>query len=337
MTVVIFAQQADSPVDVMVRRLAARNVAVFRADTSWFPRQMVLDARLGADGRWRGQLSTAHRAVDLEAICSIWYRDPSAFSFAEGLTDVERAYAHREARLGLGGVLASLDVLWVNHPNRAADSVYKPLQLATAARCGLTTVPTVITNSPDAVRRLAADSPAGVVRKSLGHNTVTEGGQLTVAYTHRLTAEDLADLAGADATATQAQQWVNKIHEARVVVVGQRMFTILIRAGSPASRVDWRADYPALSYEWVDTPPEVEKGLRAYLTEMGLIYAAVDFAIDTAGQWIFLESNSSGQYFWLEAHTGAPITTALADLLTERGADHDRVGPGLDAPSAAAR
>jgi hypothetical protein len=131
--------------------------------------------------------------------------------------------------------------------------------------------------------------PAGVVRKSLGPNTVTEGGQLTVAYTHRLTAEDLADLANADATATQAQQWVNKTHEARVVVVGQRMFTILIRAGSPASRVDWRADYPALSYEWVDTPPEVEKGLRAYLAEMGLAYAAVDFAIDVDGRWVFLE------------------------------------------------
>lgn len=28
-----------------------------------------------------------------------------------------------------------------------------------------------------------------------------------------------------------------------------------------------------------------------------------------------LESNSSGQYFWLEAHTGAPITATLADLL----------------------
>jgi ATP-grasp ribosomal peptide maturase len=337
MTVVIFAQQADSPVDVMVRRLAARNVAVFRADTSWFPRQMVLDARLGADGRWTGRLSTAHRAVDLEAICSIWYRDPSAFSFAEGLTDVERAYAQREARLGLGGVLASLDVLWVNHPNRAADSVYKPLQLATAARCGLTTVPTVITNSPDVIRRLAADSPTGVVCKSLGPNTVTEGGQLTVAYTHRLTTHDLADLAGAEATATQAQQWVNKIHEARVVAVGQRMFTILIRAGSDASRVDWRADYPALYYEWVDTPPEIEKGLRAYLTEMGLTYAAVDFAIDTAGQWVFLESNSSGQYFWLEAHTGAPITHALADLLTEGRTHHDRAHRGLDAPSAAAR
>lgn len=317
MTVVIFAQQTDSPVDALVRQLAARDVPVFRADTSWFPRQLTLDARLSDDGRWTGQLSTAHRAVDLGAVRSIWYRDPTAFSFAEDLTDVERAYAHREARLGLGGVLASLDVLWVNHPNRAADAVYKPLQLATAARCGLTTAPTVITNSSDAIRRLAASSPAGVVRKSLGPNIVTEGGKLTVAYTHRLTDDDLADLAGAEVTATQAQQWVDKIHEARVVVVGERTFTVLIHAGSQASRVDWRADYSALSYEWIETPHEIEKGLRAYLAELGLAYSAVDFAIDADGQWVFLESNSSGQYFWLESHTGAPITNALADLLAE--------------------
>lgn len=136
-------------------------------------------------------------------------------------------------------------------------------------------------------------------------------------FPHRLTATDLADLSGVDATATQAQHWVNKTHEARVVVVGERMFTILIRAGSEVSRVDWRADYSALSYEWVDTPSEIEKGLRGYLAEMGLVHAAVDFAIDADGRWVFLESNSSGQYFWLEAHTGAPITNALADLLAE--------------------
>lgn len=323
MTVLILAQHADTPVDAVVRELAAREVPVFRADTSWFPRELVLEARLSTEGRWIGQLltnpeqRTSHRAVDLEAIRSIWHRDPGAFSFAEGMTEVERAYAHREARLGFGGVLASLDVLWVNHPNRAADAVYKPLQLAVAARCGLTTAPTVVTNSPDLVRRLAEESPAGVVRKSLGPNTVTEGGQLTVAFTHRLTPTDLADLSGVNVTATQVQHWVNKTHEARVVVVGARMFTILIHAGSPASRVDWRADYPALSYEWVDTPPEIEKGLRGYLSELGLVYAAVDFAIDTEGRWVFLESNSSGQYFWLEAQTGAPITKALVDLLAE--------------------
>ncbi|MGH3565284.1 MAG: hypothetical protein ACRDRH_04485 [Pseudonocardia sp.] len=61
--------------------------------------------------------------MDLGDIRSIWYRDPSAFVFPPELTEVERACAHREARLGFGGVLAALpDVLWVNHPNRAADA-----------------------------------------------------------------------------------------------------------------------------------------------------------------------------------------------------------------------
>lgn len=317
MTVVIFAENDDVPVDAVVRELTERQVPIFRADTSWFPRTLTLDARVDGDGHWRGLLQTPHRSVDLSEIRSIWYRHPGAFTFAEGMTEVERAYAHREARLGLGGVLASLDVLWVNHPNRSADAAYKPLQLAIAARCGLTIAATVITNSADAVRRFAATSPTGVVRKSLGPNSVTEGGALTVAFTHRLEPSDLADLSGIDATATQVQQWVTKSYDARVVIIGDRLFTILIRAGSEASRVDWRADYPALSYDWIDTPPEIEKGLRNYMGRMGLTYAAVDFAIDADQRWIFLESNSAGQYFWLEARTGAPITAALVEALTQ--------------------
>ncbi|MGH3873352.1 MAG: ATP-grasp ribosomal peptide maturase [Pseudonocardiaceae bacterium] len=316
MTVVVLAQQADTPVDAVVHKLISRDIPVFRADTSWFPRRLVLDAQLAGDGRWTGELRTEHRSVRLADIRSIWHRDPSGFAFPESMTEVERAYAHREARLGFGGVLASLDVLWVNFPNRAADSIYKPLQLTTAAQCGLATVATMITNSPSAVRRLAAAVPSGLVRKSLGPNTVTEGGRFNVAYTHRLSGSDLADLSGVEVSATQVQQWVEKIYEARVVVVGERMFTVLIRAGSEASRVDWRADYCALSYEWVDTPPEVEKCLRRYMAALGLTYAAVDFAIDTDERWVFLESNSSGQYFWLEAQTGAPITAAIVDLLS---------------------
>jgi hypothetical protein len=51
---------------------------------------------------------------------------------------------------------------------------------------------------------------------------VSRGYERDAVETHHLTTDDLADLTGADATAAQVQQWVNKIHEARVVVVGQR-------------------------------------------------------------------------------------------------------------------
>ncbi|MGH3885477.1 MAG: hypothetical protein ACRDSZ_02735 [Pseudonocardiaceae bacterium] len=231
-------------------------------------------------------------------------------------SDAARIYAHREARLGLGGVLSELDTRWVNHPNRSADSSYKPVQLATAARYGLTTAVTVITNDPEAVRRLAWDCPGGIVQKSLGPNTITEGDRIEVAFTRRLEPADLEDLSAVELTATQVQAWVEKKYEARVIVVGDQMFTILIYAGSPAGHVDWRADYKSLNYEWIETPSEIAKPLRGYVDRLGLAYAAVDFAIDHDDRWVFLESNSAGQYYWLEAHTGAPITSALCDLLS---------------------
>lgn len=317
MTVLVLAQDADAPTDHLITELGRRGVPVFRADTSWFPQRLVLDAEIDRDGRWRGSLSTVHRTVALSEISSVWYRDPAAFVFAEGLSEVERAYAHREARLGLGGVLAALPgVRWVNSPNRSAEAMYKPVQLATAAACGLAIPPTLVTNSEVAVRRFADTAgPGGVVQKSFGPNCITEGAQTKVAYTRRLDDDALADLRGVDATATQVQGWVAKTSEARIVVVGDTVFTIRLTTASAAAYIDWRSDYDALAYEWIDTPPDLAVGIRGYMKTLGLSYAALDFGIDADQQFWFYESNGAGQYGWLEAQTGAPITAALADLL----------------------
>lgn len=315
MTVVVFAQDCDASVDQVIRQLTDREVPVFRADTSWFPQHLRIDARLESD-RWTGCLLTDHHRVDLDDIRSIWYRDPTAFDFPANLSQSERRFAFREARLGLGGVLASLDTLWVNHPNRASDAIYKPLQLTTAARCGLAVPRTLVTNDATAIRRFHAESRPGLICKVFGSNTITEHGTMKVAYTHRLTDDDLANLYNVASTAHQFQDWVeDKHHEARVIVVGDRMFPVLIHAGSPASRIDWRTDYPALRYELAELPVAVENGVRCYMAAFDLVYAAFDFAVDAADQWFFLEANTAGQYGFLETNTGAPISASLADLL----------------------
>lgn len=105
MSVVIFAQEADAPVDLVVRELSQLQVPVFRADTRWFPRDLVLDAQL-VDGRWSGTLSTEHRTVDLTDVRSIWYRDPSAFDLPPELTGPTRT-----ARPGSGSAVCSLPCL----------------------------------------------------------------------------------------------------------------------------------------------------------------------------------------------------------------------------------
>lgn len=314
MSVLILAEERDPSADTMVPALEGRGVEVHRLSTEWFPAQLSLSARLRG-GRWTGHLRTEHRTVYLEEIESIWYRSPKAYRFPAGLNTVEREHAKVEAKYGLGGVLMSLPVLWVNHPSRLADSAYKPAQLALAARCGLTVPDTLITNVADSVRAFAADGEA--VTKMLGAISIVEGGVRKFAHTQPLGRSDLEDLRGIEHTAHQVQRWVSKQHEARMIVIGDEVTTVAIYAGSPAGHIDWRTDYDNLSYQLVEPPAAVIEGVRRLMAEMHLVYGALDFVIGPDATWTFLEINAGGQYGWLEDATGAPLTEQLADLLAK--------------------
>jgi glutathione synthase/RimK-type ligase-like ATP-grasp enzyme len=272
-----------------------------------------VDAEL-RDGRWCGRLSAPGRDVELEGLRSVWYRSPTTFQFPSGLSGAERQHAFLEAKYGLGGVLSSLPVLWVNHPARAA-AASKPVQLSTAARCGLTVPDTLITNERSAVRRFA--NKGATVTKMLGANHIAEEGTRKVTFTRLLDDEDLADLRGIEATCHLVQRWAPKQYDARVIAIGEQLFAFAIHTGNAASYVDFRADYDALTYEPIELPAAVASGIRRFLDTMGLVYGALDFVVGPDNCYVFLECNSGGQFGWLEARTDAPLTETLADLLAQ--------------------
>lgn len=315
MTVLVLTEDYDPTADRVIAELNRRDVAVFRCDTSWFPSRLALDASL--DGPlWRGTLRTPHRTVNLADLRSIWYRRPTSFSFPEGMSRPEREHAEWEAKFGLGGVLISLPVRHVNHPSREADACYKPLQLTTAARCGLTVPDTLVTNDPTAVRRFTDRVGGRIAVKILGSNVIVESDGVKVSYTHPLSDQDAADLSGVDVTTHLFQRWVaEKEIEVRVTVVGDALFAATIQAGSDDARIDWRSDFAALTYARTAIPPHVADGIRRYMSSMGLHYGAFDFAITGTGEWVMFECNPGGQFGWIEAHTNLPITHAVADLL----------------------
>lgn len=261
MSVLVLAADHDPTADQVVRALDERGTPVDRIDTAWFPGRLGFHAEL-TGGRWTGQLSTPERVVELDDVQAVFYRSPQTFQFPDEMSPVERQHALTETKLGLGGVLSSLDLLWVNHPNRVADASYKPVQLVLAQRCGLAVANTLITSEATAVRRFAAGPDTPVVTKMLGAALIGEEGVRKAAYTRRVTREDLDDLRGIDMAAHQFQHWVPKACDARVVVVGERMFAFAIHALSAEAHLDFRRDYGSLRYERVELPEDVERGLR---------------------------------------------------------------------------
>ncbi|MEC4017774.1 hypothetical protein [Streptomyces sp. H27-D2] len=109
------------------------------------------------------------------------------------------------------------------------------------------------------------------------------------------------------------QAQVSKTSDVRAVVVGEQVLCARITA--PRGVVDWRAEYRNLSYEPIQCPDGMRRAILRFLAGFGLNFGAFDFAVTADGTWWFLECNPNGQWAWLEAAAGLPITSAIADLL----------------------
>ncbi|MGH3721664.1 MAG: hypothetical protein ACRDRI_23025 [Pseudonocardiaceae bacterium] len=173
----------------------------------------------------------------------------------------------------------------------------------------------VVTNKPDGVREFARSVGEPLAGKTLAGALLVESGQVQIAYTRRIELAELDDLAGIDTTLHFFQPFLLKAWEARVTVVGGRVFAVVIHAGSAAAKVDWRSDYDSLDYEVVEPPEPVTTGIRTFMRAFGLSFGAFDFAVTPNEEWIMFECNPFGAYGWLEDALELPITSALADLL----------------------
>ncbi|MCC3772938.1 ATP-grasp ribosomal peptide maturase [Streptomyces sp. UNOC14_S4] len=319
--VLVIAARNDWPTDRVVKALTERGAEVFRMDTSEFPQDLVLAGRIDARRGWAGGLATSYRAIDLADVSAVYYRAPNAFRLAPGMSEPERRFAAAQARAGLGGVISALRCRWVNHPAAMSRAEYKPIQLAAAHECGLVIPPTLITNSPDAVRAFAGDVAGPLVCKPVASPVFIEADELKVAYTRKLAEHDLADLRGIDATAHLFQAWVDKAHEIRLTVAGDRLLAAEVHAGSSEAHVDWRSDYRSLTYRATETPDDVATAdvataVRRLMRRLDLRFAALDFIVSPSGEWTFLEANPCGQWDWIQHATGLPIAEAIADELT---------------------
>ncbi|MPZ85247.1 MAG: ATP-grasp ribosomal peptide maturase [Actinophytocola sp.] len=246
---------------------------------------------------------------------TVYWRRPTSFRLPTHLSEQQRRFVIADARQGLGGLISCLPVPFVNHPSRVADAELKPAQLRAAAENGLVVPPTLITSSGSEARQFAGRF-GKVLYKPLTSAFLYEDDQVKLVYATLVEASDIDDTSIA-LSPCQFQAFIPKSRDIRLVAVGRDCFSVAIYAGSDKSYVDWRADYPALSYEPVETPSHIAEAAAAYLKRFGLAFGCFDFTVSAdTGQWVFLECDANAQWGWLEPETGLPIADAIARHLT---------------------
>jgi len=306
----------DATARAVMAELRHHPVEAVLLDIGEFPSRQSLAAATTCPGAWSGRIRGTGVEVTLSQIRGAYYRRPTRFSLPEGLSAADTVLAEYETRLGLGGVLLSLDCLWLCHPHAVARAEYKPLQLKALREAGLAVPRTLITNDHAAAVEWAATIDGPIVCKQMSPVALEQDGQLRITYT---TPIDLGDV-DPETLATTAhclqEQITDKLFEVRVTMVGRTAYGVAIHAGSEAGRLDWRRDYASIHYEPFDPPPPVLAGMRAYLDAMDLNYGCFDLVATPRG-FLAYECNPAGQYLWLEHATGLPISAGIAALLAK--------------------
>ncbi len=293
------------PVLEALRRLGRGAVLL---DVSDFPGR----ARIALDcgGRRRGwTLDGPAGPIRAKDITAIWWRRPLPLAPEPGLHPEHAAFAARQAYEAIAGVAASLDVRWVNEPWSEEAASHKPRQLAAAERAGFRLPRTLVTNDPEKARAfLDAAGKRSVVHKAL-HATPEDWHM-----TRFVGPDDRARLPAIRLAPVILQEYVPGL-DLRVTVVGDRIFAAAIDARDTRSPQDFRPVYEDARVEACELPARVAARVRALVRELGLAYAAIDLRRRDDGEHVFLESNTSGQWLFIERATGYPISAAVADYL----------------------
>lgn len=317
MTALIITQRPDVTADRVIIELEELGEEVVRLDMADFPDTAGLSAVI-VDGVWVGHLHVGDRVAALDEITGVYYRRPSV-PRTTGLYGCEGAdqFVEQEIRLGFGGLLAALpEELWLGHPRTLLGvQRSKPWQLATAADAGLSIPETMVTGDSADAAAFADDVGGTVAVKSFGIGCYQgPDGEVASILTRRMTADELraSDMAGVP---HQVQRWINADHAVRLTVVDNELFAAEIHFGTPATRVDWRADPDSLRYRRVEPPVSVAVGVRRLMRALRLRYGALDFMVDAHGEWWFLEINANGQWAWIPA-VADDIASAISHALT---------------------
>jgi glutathione synthase/RimK-type ligase-like ATP-grasp enzyme len=294
-----------APVLEALRRLGREAVLL---DVGELPRR----ARISLDygGRRRAwTLDGPAGPIRARDVTAIWWRRPLPFVPEPGLHPDHAAFASRQAYEAVAGLATSLDVRWVNEPWRDDAASRKPRQLATAERAGLRVPRTLVTNDPEKARAfLDAAGRRRVVHKALH---ATPGDWHTTRFVGR---EDRARLPAIRLAPVILQEYVPGV-DVRVTVVGGRLLAAAKDAPPTPPPEDFRLVFDDAKVEACKLPRDVAARLLALVKDLGLAFAAIDLRRRDDGEHVFLESNPSGQWLFVERRTGYPISAAVADLL----------------------
>jgi len=256
----------------------------------------------------RAVVRDPHGVVDLDAVTLVWRRRLNEPALS-GMSEPTRSFVLREWRHAWTAMMETAPVV-VNGPAQEALAT-KTAQLASAERCGLRTPETLITSDVDAAEDFIERHGGQVV-----HKASTAPSHRAVDTRAWLETQRQALRCSLPLSPIVLQELIRGRGDLRVTVAGDFVSAAFLAQGEVIdSRLNFLAEHVPYSLSGDDAAK-----MLAVIKNLGLVMATADFKVTHDNELVFFEVNPQGQFLYVEAETGQPLSAGVARALADLAA-----------------
>jgi hypothetical protein len=312
--ILVLTQPEDEPAQVVIDKLRSTGNDVEVFDPATFPESTSITIPVESGS---ATLHVDGRTLNLEEVSCAWVRRPGnpRLNHKSRGSGFDQFVTAECARL-LNDLWQLLECVWVPaRPAALSAADLRINQLRLAKSIGFAIPSTVVTNEPDSLFTFWQANEGAIVSKLCAQELDYSS---FMRYTEPVTWTDVTAADSLRFAPAMLQAAVPKLLEVRVTVVGSAVHAVEIHSqDSLRTSLDWRHyDYMRTDHRIHELPRVVAHRCRQLVVELGLTFGAIDLILTPAGEYIFLELNPNGQWYWLEQLTGIPISVSLCQLLS---------------------
>lgn len=262
------------------------------------------------------QLRYKKFGFDLKKIKSVYF---DYFEIAEVFHYKRSKFTNKE-KVFLGRWVESLKTLefvcsnakW--YPSKPSNMEFdiqnKFGDLLKAKKLGLSIPKMIYSNDHREVQKFLMDRKS--ILKESGLKSFQDSRNNKLIFDARVVSPTDKKLKNVQNTPCMFQEFIEKQYDLRAVVVGKNILVSKIESQkNQKAKSDWKGREHLAPFKPYKLPANVAKKLIRFAKEMDFKIANIDLVRGMDGKYYFLEMNRPGQWFFVEALSGIPVTKAL--------------------------